>query len=226
MYNWIWLGISIGLDEIIYYMFNENQHVLNRELTNDEINGINRIDASCDYGQMNATVFEFWGLNLVQQKAFGLDEFYHSGRESGKQLTPSEYAFKFKKACEKIKEAYGMYPQNLYIDPSARGLAEEIKRACPFIKIRGAQNDVKLGISRVQKSISFKKILFSSKQRMLLKEIVIYSYDKKSIENGVEKPVKEDDHCMDAMRYYIMGIWKYLRRFLPDVEKNEGGEDD
>ena len=46
MYNWIWLGISIGLDEIIYYMFNENQHVLNRELTNDEINGINRIDAS------------------------------------------------------------------------------------------------------------------------------------------------------------------------------------
>ena len=226
MYNWIWLGISIGLDEIIYYMFNENQHVLNRELTNDEINGINRIDASCDYGQMNATVFEFWGLNLVQQKAFGLDEFYHSGRESGKQLTPSEYAFKFKKACEKIKEAYGMYPQNLYIDPSARGLAEEIKRACPFIKIRSAQNDVKLGISRVQKSISFKKILFSSKQRMLLKEIVIYSYDKKSIENGVEKPVKEDDHCMDAMRYYIMGIWKYLRRFLPDVEKNEGGEND
>lgn len=61
---------------------------------------------------------------------------------------------------------------------------------------------------------------------MLLKEIVIYSYDKKSIENGVEKPVKEDDHCMDAMRYYIMGIWKYLRRFLPDVEKNEGGEND
>ena len=51
-------------------MFNENQHVLNRELTNDEINGINRIDASCDYGQMNATVFEFWGLNLVQQKSF------------------------------------------------------------------------------------------------------------------------------------------------------------
>ena len=104
MYNWIWLGVSIGLDEIVYYMFDKDKHVLNRNLTNDEINGINRIDASCDYGQMNATVFEFWGLNLVQQKAFGLDEFYHSGRESGKQLTPSEYAFKFKKACEKSKK--------------------------------------------------------------------------------------------------------------------------
>ena len=60
---------------------------------------------------------------------------------------------------------------------------------------------------------------------MLLNEIVIYSYDKKSIESGIEKPVK-DDHCMDALRYYIMGIWKYIKRYLPDVEKNEGGEDD
>lgn len=30
---------------------------------------------------------------------------------------------------------------------------------------------------------------------------------------------------MDALRYYIMGIWKYIKRYLPDVEKNEGGED-
>ena len=226
MYNWIWLGISIGLDEIIYYMFDKDKHVLDRNLTNDEINGITRIDASCDYGQMNATVFEFWGLNPTQKIIFGLDEFYHSGRESGKQLTPSEYAFKFKKMCKKIKEEFGQYPRNLYIDPSARGLAEEIKRACPFIKIRGAQNDVKLGISRVQKAIAFQKVLFSTRQEMLLNEIVIYSYDKKSIESGAEKPVKDDDHCMDALRYYIMGIWKYIKRYLPDVEKNEGGEDD
>lgn len=226
MYNWIWLGISIGLDEIIYYMFDKDKHILDRNLTNDEINGITRIDASCDYGQMNATVFEFWGLNPTQKTVFGLDEFYHSGRESGKQLTPSEYAFKFKKMCKKIKEEFGQYPRNLYIDPSARGLAEEIKRACPFIKIRGAQNDVKLGISRVQKAIAFQKVLFSTRQEMLLNEIVIYSYDKKSIESGIEKPVKDDDHCMDALRYYIMGIWKYIKRYLPDVEKNEGGEDD
>ena len=59
-----------------------------------------------------------------------------------------------------------------------------------------------------------------------MNEIVIYSYDKKSIESGAENQVKDYDHGMDAMRYYIMGIWKYLRRFLPDVEKNEGGEDD
>lgn len=69
MYNWIWLGISIGLDEIIYYMFDKDKHVLDRNLTNDEINGITRIDASCDYGQMNATVFEF-GDSTPHRKLF------------------------------------------------------------------------------------------------------------------------------------------------------------
>ena len=28
MYNWIWLGISIGLDEIIYYMFDKDKSCL------------------------------------------------------------------------------------------------------------------------------------------------------------------------------------------------------
>lgn len=31
MYNWIWLGISIGLDEIIYYMFDKDKHVLDKK---------------------------------------------------------------------------------------------------------------------------------------------------------------------------------------------------
>lgn len=128
--------------------------------------------------------------------------------------------------CEKIKEEFGQYPRNLYIDPSARGLAEEIKRACPFIKIRGAQNDVKLGISRSPKSnSSFKKYCSVHVRKCFLNEIVL-QLCKKSIESGIEKPVKDDDHCMDALRYYIMGIWKYIKRYLPDVEKNEGGEDD
>ena len=40
MYKWIWLGISIGLDEIIYYMFDKESHILNRDLTDNEKNKI------------------------------------------------------------------------------------------------------------------------------------------------------------------------------------------
>lgn len=127
MYNWIWLGISIGLDEIIYYMFDKDKHVLDRNLTNDEINGITRIDASCDYGQMNATVFEFWGLNPTQKIIFGLDEFYHSGRESGKQLTPSEYAFKFKKMCKKSRKNLDNILETSILTQAHEGLLKKSK---------------------------------------------------------------------------------------------------
>ena len=49
----------------------------------------------------------------------------------------------------------------------------------------------------------------------------LYEYDKKSIERGQEKPVKENDHCMDAIRYLVMGLWSKLKHYLPVQEKEE-----
>ena len=42
-----------------------------------------------------------------------------------------------------------------------------------------------------------------------------YEYDKDSIEKGKEEPVKIDDHCMDAIRYVVMGLWDKIKRWLP-----------
>ena len=49
----------------------------------------------------------------------------------------------------------------------------------------------------------------------------IASKMKKSIEKGKEVPVKEDDHCMDAIRYCVMGAWKRLKYWLPKDETEE-----
>ena len=38
---------------------------------------------------------------------------------------------------------------------------------------------------------------------------------KKSIEKGKEVPVKESDHCMDAIRYVVMGVWSKIKHWLP-----------
>ena len=46
----------------------------------------------------------------------------------------------------------------IFIDPSAAGLIEEVRRQLPHISIVPARNDVKLGISRVQKFLSLKKL--------------------------------------------------------------------
>lgn len=33
-----------------------------------------------------------------------------------------------------------------------------------------------------------------------------------------EEPIKVDDHCADALRYLVMGMWTKIRRWLPVQE--------
>ena len=225
-YNWVWLGQSIGIDEVIYYMFSQKH--IDRPLT-----GIDRfpvIAIGGDYGQQNATTFHAAGLDLAHRKLRGLDEYYHSGRESGKQKAPSEYAKDFVQFVQMLGERYGTQGVRfyLYLDPSAQGLQEEIKRACRIanvpIVIRDAENDVKLGISRTQKALTFHILTVSPRQENLIRELSVYGYDPKSIEKGKEEPVKVDDHCVDGLRYLIMGVWKKIRLWLPVSEQDDEKE--
>lgn len=179
------------------------------------------IGIGVDYGQMNATTYEAFGLDKSNRKFKGLKEYYYSGRDEGKQKSPGEYAADFKEYFEFLKEEYGAASAYVFIDPSAKGLAEEIRRKCPEVKIVDAENDVQLGISRCQKLMSFGVLDISPDQKNLIHEAGLYEYDKKSIEAGKEVPVKQNDHCMDAMRYVVMGMWRYLKYFLPAAEQED-----
>ena len=227
MYNWLWLGQCIGLDEIIYYMFSEEKHVKeyeDKESTGKTKYAMNHLCISVDYGQMNATTYQAFAVDYTNKLVRGIDEYYYSGRDTGKQKSPSEYANDFKEFRERVEQETGLAVSFVFIDPSAKGLSEEIKRVCPGIRIINAINDVPLGISRVQKMLSFERIVFSPKQKNLIREITLYSYDEKSIENGKEVPIKVNDHAMDALRYAIMGIWKYLRVLLPFLATDNGDD--
>lgn len=230
MYKWLWLGLCTGIDELIYYMFNEEDHV--RDLTEENINNISDLYIGVDYGQMNATTYECFGTDEVDKCVRGVDEYYYSGRDEGKQKSPSEYAQDFKKFVETIEKETitrlkprGLKVKYVFIDPSAKGLTEEIKRACPDLIIRDAKNDVALGISRTQKMYSFKRLFLSPKQKHLIKEEYQYEYDKDLLDKGKEVPIKQNDHCQDAKRYVIMGIWKKIKRMLPMIDATEDGED-
>lgn len=223
MYNWIWLGLCIGIDELIYYMFDETKHI--KECTEEDYNNMKYCYISIDYGQMNATTFEAFGIDYKNKCIRGIDEYYYSGRDVGKQKSPSEYALDFKKFVDALKKL-GLTIRFVFIDPSAKGLAEEIKKQCPNIPIKNAKNDVALGISRVQKVLSLFALYFSPKQKHLVEEIYTYEYDKDLLDKGKEVPIKEKDHCMDAMRYLVMGIWKYIKQIIPILRDLEKGEDD
>lgn len=218
-YRWLWLGESIGVDGLIYYMFNEDIHLKEFEL--DKKNKLNHLCVAVDYGQMNPTTYQAFVIDYTSKCVRGVDEYYYSGRDNGKQKSPSEYANDFKKFKESIEEETNLKVSFVFIDPSAKGLQEEIKRVCPEIRIINAQNDVALGISRVQKMLSFQRLFISPKQKHLKEEMYLYEYDEASIEKGKEIPIKQYDHCEDALRYLIMGIWKYLRVLLPMLKEGD-----
>ena len=227
LYRWVWLGDSIGIDEVIYYMFSAEHMEEPPEPGNDRFS---IIAIGGDYGQQNATTFQAAGLDVAHRKLRGLNEYYHSGRESGTQKAPSEYAQDFVQFVRKLGEDHGTEGTRFYLflDPSAKGLQEEIKRACRDagipVSIRDADNDVKLGISRTQKALTFHILDISPKQENLIRELGVYAYDPKSIEKGKEEPVKIDDHCADSLRYLVQGVWTKIKHWLPVGEDDEKEE--
>ncbi|HAB66585.1 MAG TPA: PBSX family phage terminase large subunit [Firmicutes bacterium] len=223
MYNWLWLGLCTGIDELIYYMFNEKLHV--KECAEENYKEIKEFFISVDYGQMNATTFEAFGLDYKNKCVRGIDEWYWSGRDEGKQKSPSEYASEFKLFKEKIEKETNLTLKYIFIDPSAKGLSEEIKRVCSDVHVKNAKNDVPIGIARVQKTLSYQRLFISPKQKHLIAEMYLYEYDADLLDKGKEVPIKKNDHCQDALRYMIMGIWKILKRLLPMLGDDDEDED-
>ena len=219
MYKWLWLGLCIGIDELIYYMFNEEIHI--QECNKENYKNMKNIYIGVDYGQMNATTYEAFGIDYKDICVRGIDEYYYSGRDTGKQKSPSDYAKDFKEFKDNLEKETGLKVLYVFIDPSAKGLQEEIKRVCPDIIVKDAKNDVALGISRVQKMLSFRRLFISPKQKYLKEEMYMYGYDADLLDKGKEVPIKQNDHCEDATRYLIMGIWKFIKLLLPMIGDDE-----
>lgn len=224
MYRWTWLGEPVGVDELIYYMFSDRHR---QKPEPDRI--YERVYIGGDYGQQNATTYQAFGLDNYRRKFPGLGEYYHSGRETGRQRSPSEYAQDLVDFMDDIHEKHKTKVFYIFLDPSAKGLQEEIRRATKSLDyqvlVRDAENDVALGISRVQKALTFNVMSVAPAQEHAVEEFGLYEYDKKSIEKGKEVPIKDNDHCMDAIRYVVMGAWKYIKYWLPVDEMDEMEEE-
>jgi phage terminase large subunit len=57
-------------------------------------------------------------------------------------------------------------------------------------------------------------IAFSGRCVNTLNEFGLYSWDKKAADNGEDAPIKQNDHCMDAIRYFVktMNLVKKIGR--------------
>ncbi len=190
------LGLWAVAEGIIYDMFSEEEHVKDiRDFFRILING-NRY-VSCDYGTQNATVFLLWNKGK-DGKWYCVREYYYSGRDKGKQKTDSEYADDLTKWLE------GTEIKAVIADPSAASFIAELRKR--GYKVLKAKNEVLDGIRLVGTLLNLGQLVFASSCTETRKEFSSYIWDEKALEHGEDKPVKQRDHCADAVRYFASTI--------------------
>ncbi|MDE6835278.1 MAG: PBSX family phage terminase large subunit, partial [Ruminococcus sp.] len=179
---------------LIYDMFSKNINVFHGipETTGNYY-------VSADYGIQNATVFLLWRKEKNNEKWLCLDEWYYSGRDSRRQKTVSELVSELRKWLGDI------LPTIVYIDPSASALIAECRRAGYTVK--SAKNNVIEGITKVSSMLATGELMFSEKCVHTLEEFAGYAWDVNRPE--CDTPLKINDHCMDAVRYFANSRPKY-----------------
>lgn len=181
---------------LIYPMFDKNKHII------DDLPKAGSYYISIDYGTHNPFSAGLWCLS--NDKAYRIDEYYYSGRDTEKPKTDEEYY----KELEKL--AGDRYIEKIIIDPSASSFIECIKRHGRF-SVRHADNDVLNGIRRVSGLLNNGMLLFSPKCEATIEEFGLYSWDDRQQQ---DKPIKENDHAMDDIRYFTNTILKKEYRWL------------
>ncbi len=187
------LGLWVVAEGIIYDMFSSGRHVV------DNLDGLTmeNCHVSCDYGTQNATVFLLWCKDK-KGKHICFREYYYSGRDEDSQKTDTEYADDLEKWLDGIK------PVRIIIDPSAASFIAELKKR--GYRVKKAKNDVLDGIRFVASMLSMGRIGIYKGCANTIQEFASYRWDEKAAEHGEDKPVKDRDHCMDALRYYCYTI--------------------
>lgn len=150
-----------------------------------------RYAVSCDYGTVNPASFGLWGE--YNGCWYRIDEYYYNSREKGFQRTDEEHYKALEKLCR------GMEIEMIICDPSAASFIECVKRHGRF-KITQGKNDVISGIRKVSDALKSGKIKISAKCEDTLREFSLYRWDERA---GADCPVKENDHAMDDIRYFV-----------------------
>lgn len=149
-----------------------------------------------DYGTTNPFAAVLVGFNDDCHPAIWVEkEYYWDSKVMGYQKTDADYA-------TDISREFSAWPiRYIYLDPSAESFQVELRRQ--KLPIKQANNSVLDGIRCVSNFLSNGDLVILKNCTNLIKEIEGYVWDSKSVKLGEDKPLKQRDHAIDALRYVI-----------------------
>ena len=174
-------GEFVSFDGLVYEAFDRDRHV--RRVDTDGWRKINGVDV----GARNPTVV--LTIAIAGDERVHIErEFYQRGMGSTDILAAIG------------SEADLSAAEDVWIDPSAAAYISDLHTA--GYPARKANNDVQTGIQRVSSALP--RLTVDPSCVNTIAEFESYQYPDEGKGNS-DKPIKQNDHCMDALRYALMG---------------------
>jgi PBSX family phage terminase large subunit len=162
-----------------------------------------------DYGTTNATAAVLCAVSPRMWPQIRVEaEYYYDSAKKGRSKTDQELV-------RDIKDFIGYKNVSaIYVDPAAASLKIALRQA--ELPVLDANNDVLLGIKICSKFIGGKNLVIHKGCTNLREQIQSYAWDSKAADRGEDKPIKKDDHAIDALRYACASAFPTAEFSHPD----------
>lgn len=207
-YNRYIEGKWVLAEGTIYDFFDDKLHVIDNPPSHAHyyIVGV-------DYGTTNPTAFTLIGYNPQTFPNMWLEvEYYWDSRKRNKQKTDAEFAIDLKKFIS------GKNVRAIYMDPSAASFKAECRKT-GIDNLYDANNEVLDGIRYQSQLLSVGTFKISRICKNTIEEFGTYRWDDKSLKLGEDKPLKQNDHCLDSIRYALFTHF-YLKSRNEDSQES------
>ncbi len=200
------IGEWVSAEGAVYPMWDDDANTYT-ESSPDMYGDVRRFCA-VDYGTANPCVFldarddgrTFWIAG----------EYYWDSGAVSRQKTDAEYA------DDLVRFLDGDLDTLVIVDPSAASFKAELRNR--GFRTQDAKNNVREGIATTAVLIGNRQIRAErARCPNLLREMHSYVWDSRARLRGEERPLKERDHAMDALRYLCLTRTDKYRRGLGQI---------
>lgn len=204
-------GLWTNAEGAVFDSWDRDKHII----PYDKLPSMQRIlGVGIDYGTTNATSAILLGLG-VDRKLYAIDEWRHDSRANEIRITNGAIVKGITAWLGKIELPDGArpLPEWLILDPSAASLRVEMQDQ-GIVNAFPANNEVVYGIQTVSNVLDNGQLIITDRCTGLIGEMSEYAWDPKATARGEDKPLKINDHSVDALRYVVTTTETNWRAYL------------
>lgn len=188
------LGEWVASEGAVFDFWDPATHVI----AHDDLPSIARhIALGVDHGMTNPSAAVLVGIG-TDGNLYALDEWWCATPVNSAKPTVEQQSAMLRGWLA----ARGVKPEWIPVDPAAEAFRTQLW-ADGERRIMPAENAVTYGIAVVSSLLGTGRLRISDRCVNLITEIPSYSWDDKAAARGEDKPVKLNDHAVDALRYAL-----------------------